>query len=74
MLSLVIYENLELEQIDVKTTCLHGQLEETIYMQQSQGYLEPEKEHKVYLLKKSLYGLKQSPPLLYKWPIATHIL
>ena len=34
LLSLVIFENLELEQMDVKTTFLHGELEETIYMQQ----------------------------------------
>ena len=64
--SLVAYENLELKQMDIKTAFLHGKLEETIYMQQPQGYLELEKEHKVCLLKKSLYDLKQSPCQLYK--------
>ena len=66
LLSLVAYENLELEQMDVKIVFLHGELEETIYMQQPQGYLEPEKEHNVCLLKKSLYGLKQYPCQWYK--------
>ena len=53
--------NLHLEQMDIKTVFLHGELEETIYMAQLQGFEEPEKEDHACLLKKSLYGLKQSP-------------
>ena len=34
ILSLVLVEDLHLEQLDVKTTLLHGDLEEYIYMQQ----------------------------------------
>jgi len=34
ILSLVVVEDLHLEQLDVKTTFLHGDLEEEIYMQQ----------------------------------------
>jgi hypothetical protein len=34
ILSLVVVEDLYLEQLDVKTTFLHGDLEEDIYMQQ----------------------------------------
>ena len=33
ILSLVVAEDLHLEQLDVKTTFLHGDLEEEIYMQ-----------------------------------------
>ncbi|GJW87533.1 retrotransposon protein, putative, ty1-copia subclass [Tanacetum coccineum] len=53
----------ELEQLDVKMSFLHGNLEEVIYMKQPQGY---EQGNKVCLLKKSLYGLKQSPRQWYK--------
>jgi hypothetical protein len=61
ILSLVAVEDLNLEQLDVKTTFLHGDLEEEIYMQQPQGYEVKGKENLVCRLKKSLYGLKQAP-------------
>ena len=60
ILSLVVVEDLHLEQLDVKTTFLHGYLEEDIYMQQPQGYEVKGKENLVCSLKKSLYGLKQA--------------
>ena len=53
--------DLEVEQLNVKTTFLHGDLEEEIYMQQPEGFEERGKEHLVCRLKKSLYGLKQAP-------------
>ena len=58
MLSMVVELDLELEQLDVKTAFLHGNLEERILMEQPEGYSEG---NKVCLLQKSLYGLKQSP-------------
>eukprot|EP00253_Pinus_taeda_P003747 PITA_03747 len=61
ILSLVSAEDLHLEQLNVKTTFLHGDLEEEIYMQQPQGYEVEGKEKLVCRLKKSLYGLKQAP-------------
>ena len=65
ILSLVAVEDLHLEQLDVKTTFLHGDLEEEIYMQQLEGYEVKGKEKLVCRLKKSLYGLKQAPRQLY---------
>ena len=38
MLSLVVYFHMELEQMDVKTNFLHGELEETVYMVQKRVY------------------------------------
>ena len=55
ILSLVVVEDLHIEQLDVKTTFLHGDLEEDIYMQQPQGYEVIGKENLVCRLKKSLY-------------------
>jgi hypothetical protein len=56
----------EVEQMDVKTTFLHGDLEEEIYMQQPEGYAVKGKKELVCKLKKSLCGLKQSPRMWYQ--------
>ncbi|XXG79495.1 hypothetical protein AAC387_Pa09g0546 [Persea americana] len=48
VLSIVAVENLHLEQLDVKTAFLHGDLEEDIYMHQPQGYAVPGKKEMVY--------------------------
>ena len=61
ILSLAVVEDLHLEQLHVKTTFLHGDLEEEIYMQHPQGCEVKWKENLVCRLKKSLYGLKQAP-------------
>ncbi|KAJ4715159.1 Retrovirus-related Pol polyprotein from transposon TNT 1-94 [Melia azedarach] len=66
LLAIVAHQDLELEQLDVKTAFLHGELEEEIYMTQPDGFQVPGKEDYVCKLKKSLYGLKQSPRQWYK--------
>ena len=40
VLAMVVQFNWEIEQMDVKTTFLHGELDETIYMRQPEGYEE----------------------------------
>jgi hypothetical protein len=59
LLSVAASFDLEVEQMDVKTTFLHGDLEEEIEMKQPEGFV-CERERKSWLckLKKSLYGLK----------------
>ena len=66
LLALAANQDLELVQMDVKTAFLHGDLNEEIYMEQPKGYEVSGKEHLVCKLKKSLYGLKQSPRLWYQ--------
>ncbi|CAM8937337.1 unnamed protein product [Rhodiola kirilowii] len=61
VLSIVSHCNLELEQLDVKTAFLYGSLDETIYMSQPECFVSGNAENTICLLKKSLYGLKQSP-------------
>lgn len=57
--------DLELAQADVKTAFLYGTLEEEVYMTQPPGF-ETEDRNLVCRLKKSLYGLHQSPRNFYR--------
>lgn len=50
-------------QMDVKTAFLNGDLEHEIYVYSPEGF--PEQKGQVLKLKKSLYGLKQSPRQWY---------
>jgi ATP-binding cassette subfamily B (MDR/TAP) protein 1 len=58
---IVDMHDLELEQLDVKIAFLHGELEHEIYMDHHEDFVVPGKEDLVCKLKRSLYGLKQSP-------------
>jgi len=66
LLALVAQYELEFNQFDVKTAFLHGDLEEEIYIAQLMGFKTVEKENLICKLKKSLYGLKQTPRQWYK--------
>lgn len=45
--------------LDAKTAFLNGELDETIYLKQPPGFIEEEKDQ-ICLLRRSIYGLKQS--------------
>ena len=57
-MALVAHYDLELHQMNVKTTFLNGDLEEEVYMDQPKGFVSPRKENLVCKLKKSIYELK----------------
>jgi hypothetical protein len=50
--------------MDIKSAFLNGLLDEEIYMEQPQGFVNLDHPHKVCLLKKAIYGLKQA---LHTW-------
>ncbi|KAL4340139.1 hypothetical protein GQ457_08G024220 [Hibiscus cannabinus] len=60
VLALVAQFDLELQQMDVKTAFLNGDLEEEVYMKQPEGFFSSDGENLVCKLKKSIYGLKQA--------------
>ena len=66
VLGLAASLDLEIQQMDVKTAFLHGDLDKEIYMEQPEGFAVKGKEDYVCKLKKSLYGLKQAPRQWYK--------
>ena len=57
--------DLEVHQMDFVTAFLNGTLDETIYMEQPPGFEEGDSQKIVCLLKKAIYGLKQSPRQWY---------
>ena len=60
LMELVAHFDFDLHQMDVKTTFLNGNLEEEVYMKQTEGFSPSEGEHLVCKLNKSIYGLKQA--------------
>jgi hypothetical protein len=59
LLSMATTYELELQQSDVDTAFLYGEMDTELYMKQPTGFIEPGKEHLVCKLKKCLYGTKQ---------------
>ena len=59
IIALAALNKLHLRSVDISHAFINGDLEETIYMRQAEGF-HTGSSNKVYLLLKSLYGLKQA--------------
>ena len=60
-ISLAATHNWDLHQLDIKNVFLHGDLQDEVYMEQPPRFVVQGEIGKVCRLRKSLYGLKQSP-------------
>ena len=61
LISLAVQNGMKLHQMDVTTAFLNGELEDEVYMRQPEGFVSKGQEDLVCKLKRSIYGLKQSP-------------
>ena len=64
LLAIVACLDLELHQIDVKTTFINGELNKEIYMEQPVCFVVEGQEKKVCKFVKSLCGLKTSAQIM----------
>ena len=61
LLSMAAMCSWPLYQLDIKNVFLHGDLAEEVYMEQPLGFVAQGESDLVCTLRRSLYGLKQSP-------------
>ena len=61
LLSMAAVHHWPLFQLDIKNAILHRELEEEMYMEQPPGFVAQGESGLVCRLRRSLYGLKQSP-------------
>jgi hypothetical protein len=61
ILALDVHFQWPTRQLDVSNAFLHGTLDEEVFMEQPQGFIDSRFPEQVYRLHKSIYGLNQAP-------------
>lgn len=73
VLSLAVLHNWRLRQLDVENAFHHGQLNETVFMEQPPRFIDSRFPHHVCMLTKALYGLKHAPrPWFHRLSLFLH--
>ncbi|KAJ9536507.1 hypothetical protein OSB04_un000344 [Centaurea solstitialis] len=72
-LAYAAYKNIKVFQMDVKSAFLNGVLHEEVYIEQPEGFVDPDFPDHVCILDKALYGLKQAPRAWYE-TLTNHLL
>jgi hypothetical protein len=65
LLAFSVAKGFKLYQMDVKSAFFNGVLEEEVFVRQSPGFESEKYPHRVYKLRKALYGLKHAPRAWY---------
>nr|GEX59941.1 retrotransposon protein, putative, Ty1-copia subclass [Tanacetum cinerariifolium] len=60
LIVIAAYYDYEIWKMDVKMASLNGYLNEEVYMEQPEGFINPKYPNRVCKLKRSIYGLKQA--------------
>ncbi|KAL8094560.1 hypothetical protein AgCh_036187 [Apium graveolens] len=66
LMAFTAHKGFKLYQMDVKSAFLNGHLKEEVYLKQPPGFIHEKYPHYVYKLKKSVFGLRQSPRCWYE--------